>query len=130
MSDSRTVTTFITHRPRPYQAPEGWTIWNAPRPLYGSVEWQGDFLHGIFYVAIAPDEQRSAWMIAENASLDGWVIEFIDDDAYAKIVTEMAKALATKCAMTDDEVREQMTDGDLWQSWHDKHGRREEIITR
>ena len=40
---------------RPDDIPETWTIYNAPRPLYGHVRWQGDFRHGIFFAAVAPE---------------------------------------------------------------------------
>ena len=39
---------------RPADIPADWTIYNAPRPLYGHKRWQGDFRHGIFFAAVAP----------------------------------------------------------------------------
>ena len=35
---------------------QGYTVYNAPRPLLGHEHWQGDFRHGIFYAAVAPDD--------------------------------------------------------------------------
>jgi len=40
---------------KPKDIPENWLIFNAPRPLLGDKEWQGDFQHGIFYVAVDPN---------------------------------------------------------------------------
>lgn len=83
---------------RSVEIPEGWLIFNAPRPLYatpfdvvireefesggfhydesrGEVypEWRGNFFHGVFYVAVSPDDEDR---IERNRSLDGWVLEF------------------------------------------------------
>ena len=33
----------------------GWTVYNAPRPIMGHKTWQGDFRHGVFYAAVAPE---------------------------------------------------------------------------
>ena len=35
--------------------PDHMEIYNAPRPLAGHSNWQGDFICGVFYVAIDPD---------------------------------------------------------------------------
>ena len=40
---------------RPADIPADWTIYNAPRPLFGHVRWQGDFRHGVFFAAVAPE---------------------------------------------------------------------------
>lgn len=56
----------------------GWTVYNAPRPLLGMETWNGDFRHGVFFAAVAPegdpaDEFGDAPTMHErNQSLDGW----------------------------------------------------------
>ena len=91
----RTYTTFhvLGERPRsipdkldllgePVEIPEGWLIFNAPRPLHATrlhdtdiyPEWQGKFYHGIFYTAVDPEDPHS---IERNISLDGWVLKFV-----------------------------------------------------
>jgi len=35
---------------------KGWTVYNAPRPIYGHEQWQGDFRHGVFFAAVAPTD--------------------------------------------------------------------------
>jgi len=63
--------------------PEGWIIMNAPRPLIGDKEWQGDFRHGVFYAAIDPnnDEPPGAeWRIQQNKDLDGWVLKCVSQE--------------------------------------------------
>lgn len=72
--------------PRPESLPEGWELYNAPRPLYASarhgvpranVEWTGEFLHGVFYAGIDPtDEYADTWR-QRNGDLDAWKLEHI-----------------------------------------------------
>ncbi len=61
--------------------PENWIIFNAPRPIYASfstnytqpLDWVGDFIHGIFYTAVDPADQR---LIALNTELDAWEVVY------------------------------------------------------
>ena len=55
---------------RPNDVPKGWHIHNAPRPLYGDITWQGDFLSGIFYAALDPQGEQYDWQRQQNESLD------------------------------------------------------------
>jgi len=75
----RTLQTFTHIAERPQDVPAGWTIWNAPRPIYGHQEWQGEFVHGIFYVAVDPDGDFADKFIERNISLDAWQIEYITE---------------------------------------------------
>ncbi len=65
--------------PRPTETPNGEPIspeavlYNAPRPLYG-LEWQGDFIHGIFYSVIEPTDEHFDLFDARNASLDAYAL--------------------------------------------------------
>lgn len=69
--------------------PEDWMIFNAPRPLYGTKEWNtGPFLHGVWYAAIAPDEERKDWMVERNVSLDGWLVFYHTAEELAAIAFE------------------------------------------
>ena len=61
---------------RPSEAPASSLIFNAPRPIYGHKEWDGDFIHGRFYTAVDPNGDRADWMIEENRSLDAWILEY------------------------------------------------------
>lgn len=62
---------------------EGWTIYNAPRPLYGHQIWQGEFKHGKFYAAVSPegdpiDELGDAKEFhRRNVELDGWICKWV-----------------------------------------------------
>lgn len=82
--------------PHPPQAPAGWLVLNAPRPLMGSLQaggrpchWTGDFAHGVFYAAVDLDNADGyAWeWLTRNADDDAWLCEFItpaDIDAWAE----------------------------------------------
>ena len=63
--------------PRPANVPADALIFNAPRPLCGHEHWQGEFRHGIFYVAIFPADQYAEGFIRETVGLDGWLCEYI-----------------------------------------------------
>lgn len=63
---------------RPPQAPEGYVIYNAPRPIYG-VEWVGDFCSGIFYTALNPDGPDFAKLHELNRQQDAVVLTFVEE---------------------------------------------------
>ena len=82
----------------------GWTVYNAPRPLYGHETWTGDFRHGVLYAAVAPegdpaDEFGDAPMFHKcNQDLDGHICQIVteaDVMAYgAKVAEEYKRNLA------------------------------------
>jgi hypothetical protein len=65
----------------------GWTVYNAPRPLLGHDHWQGDFRHGVFFAAVAPegdpaDEFGDAPQFHKrNRENDGHVCEIVSREA-------------------------------------------------
>lgn len=73
--------------PKPEQVPPGAIVWNAPRPLFGSIidddigalTWEGDFLSGRFYAAVdtVNDDLAESW-IFENKRLNGVIVEYLD----------------------------------------------------
>lgn len=68
---------------RPDDIPADWTIYNAPRPLYGHKRWQGDFRHGVFFAAVAPEGNPAdefndaAGFHKRNRQLDGHVCMWV-----------------------------------------------------
>jgi hypothetical protein len=87
-------------------------IFNAPRPLWGTREWEGDFLHGIFYVAVDPTDARAEMMIKQNAELDGWLCEYV--------TMEQVRAWAAQIAAErgyDRKDVDSLSDQDL-QNWY------------
>ena len=64
---------------RPAHIPEGWPIFNAPRPLYGEPTWEGRFIHGVFYATLDPTEPYSPGFITRNAELDAWELVYVSE---------------------------------------------------
>lgn len=65
---------------------KGQLIFNAPRPLPGTVWWTGEFRHGTFYVGIDPivehDDEfiRKTWMLQECKDLDAWPVVVVTNE--------------------------------------------------
>ena len=76
---------------RPADAPKGTIIFNAPRPLFGQINWKGDFRHGIFYVALNPGDEHFERCARENLSLDAWVIEYVTQEHAIETAREYYK---------------------------------------
>lgn len=83
---------------RPEQAPAGWLVLNAPRPLYGSerdgreVAWEGEFAHGRFYVAVNPGDPRADTLIQLNLELDAWPVVYLDSVDTRALLTDLYSA--------------------------------------
>lgn len=86
--------------PRPPIAPEGATIWNAARPLYGQYTWTADFITGIFYAAQSPNGPTPNLpydqVVKLNSDLDARELVFIDQAEFDKIVDAWAVPYARK----------------------------------
>ena len=66
--------------------PAGWLIFNAPRPLSGTVTadgqmvWVGEFRHGIYYAAVNPSpEDFGPKLMKLNVELDGWLCQYVTE---------------------------------------------------
>jgi hypothetical protein len=57
--------------------PQEWAIHNAPRPLYGTKTWEGDFIHGIFYAAIDPADEFAPGWLKENDRNDAYELVYL-----------------------------------------------------
>jgi len=85
------ITKFAVIDSRPSDVPADWIVFNAPRPLYGHKEWQGEFYHGRFFAAVDPHGEYADRFMKNNVSLDGWVVEYYEKDAAIKQVIEFYK---------------------------------------
>lgn len=75
---------------RPAHVPDGWLIYNAPRPLWGTLvnkpeggqqgmTWTADFIGGVHYAAVDPADDLAAQWDANNADLDARLLIFITE---------------------------------------------------
>jgi len=109
-----------------FKLPKSWEVWNAPRPLAGTMTahgpaiWQGDWKHGVFYAGIVPkDPDANAWR-ESNASLDGWLLSYI--------TKKEVEAWADRYYGEEMSIdwREMLKDGvatwdDVWKSYFESH---------
>jgi hypothetical protein len=115
--------TLIVLDKRPTELPTGkrippeYMIMNAPRPLYASddLHWTGDFVHGVFWVAVDPNDPL---LIEMNLNLDAYRLHFID---YAA-VAEDTKAYFISQSFTVSDWAEYAEEREwIWQSYRTRH---------
>lgn len=69
----------------PENVPTAWIIFNAPRPIYGHVEWRDGNGFGFFFAAVNPEGERAEWMQYENHRQDACILHFVtEDEAFAQ----------------------------------------------
>lgn len=103
MGNKMRVKMFVVGE-RPEPAPEGWRVFNAPRPLRGDVTWEDDFRHGRFYAAVNPDGDRAAQMVKDNLSLDAWEVSYLGDDEMRELVMGYYHTIAAGRGMKPEQV--------------------------
>lgn len=59
------------------KVPEGWIVYNAPRPLMGHEGWSGEFVHGIFYAAVNPESKDADFYNKHNQAVDGHIVKWV-----------------------------------------------------
>lgn len=64
---------------RPADVPTGWVVYNAPRPIYGQMEWSGPCFSGVFYTAICPQGALFEQYDTKNSSLDAVVLCYMSE---------------------------------------------------
>lgn len=92
-----TIGSRPTHTPDGTPIPAHWPIHNAPRPLYGQINWcwpQAPFrCFGWWFAAVDPDHEYSQGTrgyIEENRRLDARELIFVtDEEAFQRGVTEL-----------------------------------------
>ena len=86
---------------RPTNVPQTWEIHNAPRPLAGQTFWQGDFIHGVFYAAFAPDDQFAEMFTKTNGSLDAYRLTYYTEAQAREELKKIFPRYADKIALQD-----------------------------
>lgn len=68
----------VIDKERPTKVPASWPIFNAPRPIPGDENWQGDFRHGIYYSAVDPNREKEVvdYNLTTLKSLDAWLVRY------------------------------------------------------
>jgi hypothetical protein len=94
---------------RPSTLPAGWIVFNAARPLAGSLieadsdralasgmvpnVWTGVFISGVFYAAVDPADDDAQQWIDQNRNLDARVLKWIPVADHRARVEEWAEQL-------------------------------------
>lgn len=82
---TRPIRTRTVIGERPAQAPQGWVIFNAPRPIFGTYDWKGDFISGVFYTAVDPLHSGYERIHELNRQQDAVILTYIsEEEAYEK----------------------------------------------
>ena len=88
--------------------PAGWTIWNAPRPIYGTTAWTGEFLCGMFYTAINPAESFAFEWMQENVRLDAALVVYVPFQEAKNAVVALLEAQGYS------DMMEMLSDQEVW----------------
>jgi hypothetical protein len=87
----------------------GLTVWNAPRPLYGSelfgMDWSGPFRHGRFYSAVDPADPYAEIWERKNVELDAYPVGLITNEE----IERRLRAHAEEAGYNIEEVLEDYT---------------------
>lgn len=100
ISDVKTVLTEL----QPIEAPAGWIVMNAPRPLLGdqTVE-NGEFLDGRFYAAIDPASGMAEVYVRENIKLAASIVMTVPLEQQGAMAIKGSRYEAQYYEMPDDE---------------------------
>jgi len=90
-------------RERPRDVPSDWRIFNAPRPLYGHMNWQGDFVSGIFYVAVNPDGEYADTFIRKNHEQDAIELVYLSQQEWDNRVDAYGQMMADEYGINIEE---------------------------
>lgn len=84
----------------------GWEVVNAPRPIPGTIVWQGKFRHGIYYAAGTREEFGRLWHY-----LDAYPCRLISNEEItekAKLFCQKYKKTLETCGVSIAEIAKMM----------------------
>lgn len=107
---------------RPAEAPPGWYVFVASRPLIGTWRedapelegyenvkmfvWEGEWAQGRHYAAISPTDYSLVARLKDNLALDGRLIDWISVEEYKKNLVAWAKEkIASSLATRKREIK-------------------------
>jgi len=99
MSGGELKTVFVVGQ-RPFHASQGYRVFNAPRPIYGDVEWTGPSITGTFYTVVDPSGPRAADYIRRNIELDARELSYLTPEVWAGWVDNYLAMLVKGTAST------------------------------
>ena len=76
-------------------------MYNAPRPLYGELNWKGPFLHGVFYAAMNPVGEYAQMYREFNETMDAWPVEWVTEPEARRWLTEHTRIPSWKIHDSD-----------------------------
>jgi hypothetical protein len=115
---------WVTLNPRPENIKPDWIVFNAPRPLIGNEEWQGEYRHGIFYVAVDPCvDEHSERIIKHNVDLDGWAVVYVAKSEFEAWKNSVLKEYGVAPEDADETIQESL----LQQFFRDGWGKEIEV---
>jgi len=88
---------------RPAEAPDGWIVYNAPRPIWGHTKWQGDFVTGVFYAAVDPEMDDADEMVAHNQLQHAAELTFISEEEWRRRVEEYGRKMSAEYEINLDD---------------------------
>jgi hypothetical protein len=110
---------------QPADIPASWQIWNAPRPIPGHIEWEGDFRHGIFYAAISPTGDFAEEMTTRCRELDARPIDYVSMEiaraelmeAYIREFSARPDIYGPDPGAQAEQVLSELSDPEIAQYW-------------
>lgn len=93
-----------------------WGMVNAPRPLPGTVTWEGEYRHGTFYAAGPLEIFRDRW-----AELDGWPVkEITNEEIEARLEQEcVERSITLEEILEDWDGNMRQLAGTFGLPWHE-----------
>ncbi len=110
--------------PRPPEAPEGWLVFNAARPLHCSVNgenmamWRGDWVRGYDYAAVNPKDPFALMWIELNLEDHAVLIKYVTVD-------EVKECVRRYCAECPEVSFEDLDWKDIHGTYFELNGERE-----
>ena len=106
------IRSIFTMSPRPANVPDGWRIYNAPRPLPGVYSWQSDDLPGAFYTCQPADADET-----DLISLNAARVFYLSDEHVQAVVALLLHR------EDPDDAEESLRDCAKWDFWQDEFHR-------
>lgn len=95
----------------------GEVVFNAPRPLPGSSQWEGEFVCGCFYATVDLTLPETGEVLKSLQELHAWVLRYVsEEDCYAVVREHWLQSARTSYVtrLADDPRTVKTTALALW----------------